>query len=151
MRRMPLTLTIRRLVGPTVLLSTCLAMSTLAGAQGVGALTPAGQEKLIADTGPETTGAQKADVTIVEYFDYNCPFCRELVPEFRSLIAQDHKVAIVYKDWPIFGGVSVYAAKAALAATWQGKYLVAHDTLISGPRLTQNDQVDAELKGAGID
>jgi protein-disulfide isomerase len=67
------------------------------------------------------------------------------------LIAQDHKVAIVYKDWPIFGGVSVYAAKAALAATWQGKYLVAHDTLITGPRLTQEDQVDAELKGAGID
>jgi protein-disulfide isomerase len=114
-------------------------------------ITPARQGELIADTGPETVGTPHADVTIVEYFDYNCPFCRELAPELRSLMASDHKVAIVYKDWPIFGGVSVYAAKAALAAALQGKYAIAHDTLINGPRLTQADQVDAELKGAGID
>jgi protein-disulfide isomerase len=123
----------------------------VAGAQTIGVITPARQGELIANTGKEAAGAANADVAIVEYFDYNCPFCRELAPELQSLIAQDHKVAIVYKDWPIFGGVSVYAAKAALAAAWQGKYLVAHDTLINGPRLTQDDQVDAELKGAGID
>ncbi|HEX3396733.1 MAG TPA: DsbA family protein [Steroidobacteraceae bacterium] len=114
-------------------------------------ITPARQATLIANTGKQTAGAPDADVTVVEYFDYNCPFCRELAPELQSLIAQDHKVALVYKEWPIFGGVSVYAARAALAAAWQGKYLVAHETLITGPRLTQDDQVNAELKGAGID
>jgi protein-disulfide isomerase len=129
--------------------ATCV--TPVAEAQTIGVITPARQGELIANTGKETAGAANADVTIVEYFDYNCPFCRELAPELQSLVAQDHKVAIVYKDWPIFGGVSVYAARAALAAAWQGKYLVAHETLINGPRLTQDDQVDAELKGAGID
>lgn len=129
--------------------ATCV--TPVAEAQTIGVITPARQGELIANTGKEAAGAANADVTIVEYFDYNCPFCRELAPELQSLVAQDHKVAIVYKDWPIFGGVSVYAAKAALAAAWQGKYLVAHETLINGPRLTQHDQVDAELKGAGID
>lgn len=147
------TLTTRRFASPALLLLAFSAMGLLAvaAAQTIGAITPARQGELIANTGRETAGAANADVTIVEYFDYNCPFCRVLAPDLQSLIAQDHKVAVVYKDWPIFGGVSVYAAKAALAAAWQGKYLVAHDTLINGPRLGQEDQVDAELKAAGID
>jgi protein-disulfide isomerase len=147
------TLTSRRFVHPA-LLSLALAgvgLLAVAAAQTSGVITPAMQAALIANTGKQTAGAPDADVTIVEYFDYNCPFCRELTPELQSLIAQDHKVALVYKEWPIFGGVSVYAARTALAAAWQGKYLVAHETLITGPRLTQDDQVNAELKGAGID
>jgi protein-disulfide isomerase len=69
----------------------------------------------------------------------------------HSLLAEDHKIAIVYKDWPILGDVSVYAARSALAARWQGKYLSAHDALMNASRLTQDDQVDATLKRAGID
>jgi protein-disulfide isomerase len=64
--------------------------------------------------------------------------------------AQDNKVAIVYNDWPILGDVSVYAAKSALAARWQGKYLMALDALINGPRLARNTQVDAVLQRAGV-
>jgi protein-disulfide isomerase len=95
-------------------------------------------------------GARKPDVTIVEYFDYNCPYCKKLVPALLALLAQDPKVAVVYKDWPILGPVSAYAASSALAAGWQGKYLVAHDALISGPRLSQNDQADSILQRAGV-
>jgi protein-disulfide isomerase len=50
----------------------------------------------------------------------------------------------------VLGPVSTYAASSALAAGWQGKYLVAHDALISGPRLARNDQVDAILQKAGV-
>ncbi|HEY2532485.1 MAG TPA: DsbA family protein [Xanthobacteraceae bacterium] len=119
--------------------------------QGVQLITPAQQKRLLINPGSPPAGAANPDVTIVEYFDYNCPFCRELAPDLKSLIRDDRKVALVYKDWPIFGGVSVYAARAALAADWQGKYLIAHDSLIGGPRLTQEDQVDAELRAAGVD
>jgi protein-disulfide isomerase len=95
-------------------------------------------------------GARHPDVTIVEYFDYNCPYCKKLVPALQALLAQDPKIAILYKDWPILGDVSVYAASSALAAGWQGKYLLAHDALINGPRLARNDQVDSILQSAGV-
>ena len=105
---------------------------------------------MLAKPGTDPVGARKPDVTIVEYFDYNCPYCKKLVPALQALLAQDPKVAVLYKDWPILGEVSVYAASSALAAGWQGKYLVAHDALLRGPRLAQNDQVDAILQSAGV-
>lgn len=122
----------------------------LASAQDIQRITAAGQQQMLNKPGTAPAGAENADVTIVEYFDYNCPYCKKLAPTFQSLLAQDHKIAIVYKDWPIFGGISVYAAKSALAAQWQGKYLVAHDALMGGPRLAQEDQVDAILQRAGV-
>jgi protein-disulfide isomerase len=110
-----------------------------------------GLKRILTDPGIAALGSAHADVTIVEYFDYNCPFCKKLAPDFQTLVATDHEVAVIYKDWPIFGGVSVYAARSALAAQWQGKYLVAHDALMGAPRLGQNEQVDAALQRAGID
>jgi protein-disulfide isomerase len=68
----------------------------------------------------------------------------------QALLAQDPKIAILYKDWPILGPVSRYAAASALAAGRQGKYLVAHDALMGGPRLAHNDQVDSILQNAGV-
>jgi protein-disulfide isomerase len=97
-------------------------------------------------------GAQAADVTIVEFFDYNCPFCKKDAPELSALLLADPKVRILYKEWPILGDVSEYAAHSALAAHWQGKYLIAHDALIGTPHdLDENSQVDDVLKSAGID
>ncbi len=96
-------------------------------------------------------GARHPDVTVVEYFDYNCGYCKKLIPILRVLLAEDPKLAIVYKDWPIFGGTSVYAARCAVAAQWQGKYLIAHDALMKAGRISEDAQVDAILSGAGID
>ncbi len=105
---------------------------------------------MLAKPGTDAVGARDPDVVIVEYFDYNCPFCKQLVPTLQALLAQDPKIAILYKDWPILGDVSVYAASSALAAGYQGKYQVAHDALIGGPRLAQNEQVDSILRTAGV-
>ncbi len=140
----------RPLIG-AVLQLIFLVTGVVAAPRGIQIISPGQQQELLVDTATEMAGAANADVTIIESFDYNCPFCRELAPDLRALVRDDHGVAIVYKEWPIFGGVSVYAAKAALAASFQGKYLVAHETLINGPRLSQEDQVNAELRGAGVD
>jgi protein-disulfide isomerase len=109
------------------------------------------QKRIIDSPGVPVIGATSPDVVVVEYFDFNCPFCRKLAPSIRALVKTDSTVAVVYKDWPIFGGVSVYAARCALAAQWQGQYDKAHDALISAPRLSQNDQVDETLLHVGID
>jgi protein-disulfide isomerase len=126
-------------------------LPTIAAAQDIKLITVAGQREMLTDPGTDVAGAPDADVTIVEFLDYNCPYCRKFAPSVQALLAEDHKIAIVYKDWPILGDVSVYAARAALAARWQGKYLIAHDALLNGPRLTHNDQVDNTLRHAGID
>ncbi len=128
----------------------CVLLLGTAAAQDTAIITVEGQKQMLANPGTEPVGARKPDVTIVEYFDYNCPYCKKLVPALYALLAQDPKVAVVYKDWPILGPVSVYAASSALAAGWQGKYLVAHDALLIGPRLAQNEQVDSILQKAGV-
>jgi protein-disulfide isomerase len=114
-------------------------------------ISRAGEKAILARPGLEMTGARNPDLTIVEYFDYNCPFCRQVVPTFKRLLAEDQKLAIVYKDWPVLGESSMYAARCALAAGWQDKYLIAHDALLAGGRLGRNDQIEAILQGAGVD
>src|ERR1700722_5950310 len=118
--------------------------------QEIQVITRAGQKQMLDKPGVDAVGARDADVIVVEYFDYNCPYCKQLVPTLHALLAQEPKIAILYKDWPILGDVSVYAASCALAAGYQGKYQAAHDALISGPRLAHNEQVDTILKTAGV-
>jgi protein-disulfide isomerase len=139
------------LVRIMALLLTCALSAGLAAAQDIQIVTREGEKQMLNKPGTEAAGASNPDVTIVEYFDYNCPYCKKLVPDLQNLLAHDPKLAVVYKDWPILGEVSVYAARSALAAGYQGKYLVAHDALISGPRLAKTEQVDALLQSAGVD
>ena len=126
-------------------------LPTVASAQSPPLITAEAQKHILDEPGVPTSGAAHADITVVEYFDYNCPFCKALAPAFHAFIDKDHAAAVLYKEWPIFGGVSSYAAQSALAANFQGKYLQAHDALINAPRLAANSQVDAALRGAGID
>src|SRR6195952_3913681 len=91
------------------------------------------------------------DITIVEWFDYNCPYCRKLEPELRQVVQDDGKVRLVYKDWPVLGPVSIAAARLALATKYQDKYVAAHDALMgSASRLTE-PRIRELLAGAGID
>jgi protein-disulfide isomerase len=126
------------------------SMLGAASAQEAQIITLEGQQQMLAKPGTDPVGARNPDVTIIEYFDYNCPYCKKVVPALQALLSQDPKIAVIYKDWPILGPVSTYAASSALAAGWQGKYLVAHDALIGGPRLSKYDQVDSILESAGV-
>ena len=126
----------------------CLVSATRA--QNVEQITVAGQKSILAKPVIEAPGPHDPDISVVEYFDYNCPYCKKFAPTLQALSAGDPKIAVIYKDWPILSEVSVYAARSALAAHWQGKYLLAHDTLMSGPRLAKDEQVDAALSRAGV-
>jgi protein-disulfide isomerase len=96
-------------------------------------------------------GNPDGDITIVEYFDFNCPYCRKLEPELRQVVQDDGKVKLVYKDWPILGPVSIAAARLALATKYQDKYVAAHDALMgTASRLTE-PRIRELLAGAGID
>ena len=78
-----------------------------------------------------TAGNPDGDVSVVEFFDYNCGFCRRALPEIVKLIESDDKVRVVFKELPIFGEESEDAAKGALAAGKQGKYFEMHQKLYS--------------------
>jgi protein-disulfide isomerase len=132
---------------PIAALMACLPLS----AQDIGEVTADGVKAILKQPGLIIDGAVHPDVTLVEYFDYNCPYCKRVVPTFKQLLAADKGVAIVYKDWPVLGETSKYAARCALAAAWQNKYQAAHDALLSGPRLASNDIVDSVLQTAGVD
>jgi protein-disulfide isomerase len=95
-------------------------------------------------------GNPDGDITIVEYYDYNCPYCRKVAPEIRQVVQDDGKVRLVLKDWPILGDVSKVAARMALAAKYQNKFVEAHDALIGvSSRLTE-PRVRELLAGASI-
>ena len=96
-------------------------------------------------------GNPDGDITIVEYFDYQCPYCRKIEPEIRQVVQDDGKVRLVYKDWPVLGPVSTVAARMALATKYQDKYVAAHDALMgTASRLTE-PRIRELLAGAGID
>src|SRR5260370_33145666 len=71
---------------------------------------------------PETpaAGARHGDLTIIEFLDYNCPFCKKTAPELQKLLRSDPRVRILYKERPIFGDDSENAARSAPPASWQG-------------------------------
>lgn len=91
------------------------------------------------------------DVTIVEYFDYQCPYCRLAHDALRQLTATDKKVRVVFRDWPIFGSASQRAARVAIASRWQGKHAAMHDALMATPRPLTEDSIRAAAKRAGVD
>jgi protein-disulfide isomerase len=97
------------------------------------------------------TGNVDGDVTIVEYFDYNCPYCRKVAPELRQVVQADGKVRLVLKDWPILGEASVIASRMALACKYQDKYIQAYDALIGVTSKLTGPRIRERLAGAGID
>jgi protein-disulfide isomerase len=75
-----------------------------------------------------------------------------MAPDLDKLLHADPRVQILFKEWPILGDTSGYAARSALAANWQGKCLIAHNALIGATRdLDRNSDVDAVLRAAGLD
>ncbi|GAA4774455.1 hypothetical protein GCM10023219_22390 [Stakelama sediminis] len=90
------------------------------------------------------------DVTIVEYFDYQCPYCRKMYPALAKLRASDKKVRIVYRDLPIFGDASVEAAHAAIASNWQGKHAAFHAALMTVPGKLNSKKIRQAADKAGV-
>lgn len=96
-------------------------------------------------------GNPKGDITIVEYFDYQCPYCRKLMPDLDAVVKEDGKVRMVFKDWPILGPASVYASKLVLATRYQDKFIEAHDALMALDVKLTEDGARQQLAKAGVD
>lgn len=82
------------------------------------------------DPNAPVIGNPEGDVTMVEFFDYNCPYCKRAANEVKALMAEDSNIRVVYREWPILGEGSVFAARAALASRNQGKYEAFHWALM---------------------
>jgi protein-disulfide isomerase len=110
-----------------------------------------GEASVLRDPDVPVAGNLQGDISIVEWFDYQCPYCRKLEPELRQVVQDDGKVRLVLKDWPILGPVSVVAARMALACKFQDKYLQAHDAMMGlSSRLTE-PRIPELLADAGVD
>ena len=112
------------------------------------AQSPSIDEVLNDPVAPEQ-GNPEGDVTIVEYFDYQCPYCKAMHPLLRDVVEADGNVRLVMKDWPIFGPPSTYATRLALGAVGLDRYAAVNAALMdTEARLTQ-EQVE-EVVGAVV-
>jgi protein-disulfide isomerase len=87
-------------------------------------------DEIFKDPESPVAGNPQGDVTIVEFFDYRCPYCKQVEPSMAQLRKDDSKLRFVYKELPILGPESVVASRAALASRKQGKYLAFHEGLM---------------------
>jgi protein-disulfide isomerase len=141
--------TLRLLGASAVMLGPGIAPgSALAQSDDESVLTEA---LVLRDPDIPATGNAEGDITIVEYFDYQCPYCRKIEPELAQVVQDDGKVRLVLKDWPILGPVSVIAARMALASKFQQKYVQAHEALIGVNSKLTEPRIHELLAGAGID
>lgn len=88
------------------------------------------QDRLFRNERSPFIGNEKGDVTIVEFFDYNCGYCKKVLPDLEALVKEDKNLKIVFKELPILGPSSELAAKWALAAHRQSKYFEFHSRLM---------------------
>lgn len=97
-------------------------------------------------------GSKEAPVKLVEFFDYQCGHCRAMASTIEKIAAEDQNLQVIFKELPIFGGVSDYAAKAALAATKQpgNKYYTFHNMLLTSNGPLTNDSIMEIAKKAGL-
>lgn len=94
-------------------------------------------------------GAANADVTVVEFFDYACGYCRASLPDLAKLVGADAKVKVVYRELPILSEESSDAAKVSLLAAERGQYMAYHKALYGAGRVTRDSILGAATK-AGI-
>lgn len=124
------------------------ALSAPARAQSDEVLTEA---LVLRDPDIPVAGNAAGDISIVEFFDYQCPYCRKVEPELRQVVHDDGKVRLVWKDWPILGPMSVVAARMALASRYQDKFTEAHDALIAINSKLTDAKIREALSGGGVD
>jgi protein-disulfide isomerase len=118
--------------------------------QRKGALV-ANADQIFRDGTDFVVGNPDGKVTMVEFFDYNCGWCKKGFSEVMALIEADKDLRFVLKEFPIFGGDSDYAAQAAIAANKQGKYWDLHVAMFSHEGKITKDVVDELAVAQGLD
>jgi len=103
------------------------------------------------DPSSPVAGNPHGDVTMVEFFDYRCPYCKQVEPSLEKVIADDHHLRFVYKEFPVLGPVSITAARAALAARKQGKYDAFHRAMMAAKGQISDQTVMDVAGSVGLD
>lgn len=114
-------------------------------------LITARRKEIFDDPASPVGGNPNGDVTVVEFFDYNCPYCRRVAPVLVEAEKTDPGLRFVYKEWPILGPNSTFAARAALAAVKQGKYVAFHKAMMGTSGLVNESKVIEIAKAGGLD
>ena len=109
------------------------------------------RKQIYADPEDPVGGNPNGDVTIVEFFDYRCGYCKRVAPVVEAALAKDKKIRLVYKEFPVLGPNSVLAARAALASRAQGKYLVFHKALMKAKISYDEASIMKIAAAVGID
>lgn len=112
---------------------------------------PLSRDSVLKDPAIPAAGNPQGDTTIVEYFDYQCPYCKKVHPVLSEVVKEDGKVRLVYKNWPIFGGISITAAHLVMAAQYQNKYVEAHEALMNATNRLTEPRLKELLVQAGVD
>ncbi|MBV9686966.1 MAG: DsbA family protein, partial [Alphaproteobacteria bacterium] len=109
------------------------------------------QSEIFDDRATPVTGNPRGDVTIVEFFDYRCPYCKQVLPSLQTLLKEDHNLRFVFKELPVLGPQSVTAAHAALAAQRQGKYEAFHNAMMATKGQITDETVYKVAGSVGLD
>lgn len=108
------------------------------------------KSELLQNSESPVAGNPNGDITVVEFFDYNCGYCKRVAPTVAAVLKNDPNVRVVYKEFAILGPQSVVAARAALAAKRQGKYYEFHVALMSAEQADEN-AIAVTARGLGLD
>ncbi len=109
------------------------------------------QDLLVNEKYSFNAGNKDGDVTVVEFFDYNCPYCRQALKDIVKLMDEDKNVRVVLKEYPILGEASQKAALAALASRKQGKYMEFHQALLTAKGRINDKAIDTIAEKVGLD
>ncbi len=109
------------------------------------------QEELLRDPASPVSGNVNGDVTVIEFFDYRCGYCKRVASAVTQLQKDEPGVRVVYKDFPILGEVSVFGARAALAARGQGKHQAFHEAMLASENELTQEEVLAIAQRVGLD
>ncbi|MCC5960785.1 MAG: DsbA family protein [Rhodobacteraceae bacterium] len=107
-------------------------------------------EDVLFDPDQPVLGNPDGDLSIVEYFDYQCPFCKRNHPDLMRAVERDGNIRLLMKDWPIFGGTSTRAAQLALGGLADGSYARAHAALMATQGRLSDSDIDTALTDAGL-
>jgi protein-disulfide isomerase len=106
---------------------------------------------LLNDPNSPVSGNLNGDVTVVEFFDYRCGYCKRVAPAVTQLQQDDPNVRVVYKDFPILGEASEVAARAALASKVQGKHVAFHESLLASQNELTQETIFMIAAEVGLD
>lgn len=123
----------------------------LAKAENQRLAVKANLEGLMRDPASPVAGNPEGDITIVEFFDYRCPYCRRMTADLLDAVEQDGNIRLVFKEFPILGSDSVVAARAALAAAAQNRYHDFHVALMAKPGELNEPAILALAGDLGLD